>query len=122
MTLKEQFKDCYGSLENGVLKIGNDCMERSWSMTDRLPVVLSVKDQSNGKEWVTQEDNFEWLEWENRPRTNYAFYHRELTRGAMTLLGAEAAADDDFGIGEKHLRVTLHLGFDGVLIDWVHMI
>ena len=122
MTLKEQFKDCYGSLESGVLKIGNDCMERSWSMTDRLPVVLSVKDKSNGKEWVTAEDNFEWLEWENRPRTNYAFYHQELTRGAMTLLGAEAAEDDDLGIGEKHLRVTLHLGFDGVLIDWVHLI
>ena len=113
------FQDCYVHLDESTLTIGNDRMERTWDMTGPRPAVRTMVDKETGRKWLTEKQESQWEEW---PEDTYAFYRAGITEGKMKIIGAEAHPDNDLGIAEDALRITVSLTFDGFQVDWLHVI
>ena len=113
------FQDCYVHLDESTLTIGNDRMERTWDMTGPRPAVRTMVDKETGRKWLTEKQESQWEEW---PEDTYAFYRAGITEGKMIVTGAEAHPDNDLGIAEDALRITVSLTFDGFQVDWLHVI
>ncbi|SDE61437.1 Melibiase [Paenibacillus sp. UNCCL117] len=53
---REPFEDCYWLLQDDVIIVGNTKCERSWLVTDKGLVGLSLRDVENGYEWFTRDN------------------------------------------------------------------
>lgn len=113
------YLDCYASLSDGKLVVGNGAVERCWDMTRPQPVPLRLEDKKAGKQWLTTDDCGEWLTF---PPYAAAFYRRGLTVGGMRVLGMTAQADDDCGVALPHWRVSVRLAFEACEVEWVHIV
>ena len=119
MEQAKTFADCYVRLTDTRLTLGNDALERSWSLEGPQPVAVSLQDKSTGREWLTTALGAEWLE---APPACPAFFLAGATEGPVRVLGMEAAPDEDAGAGAPCLLVTVRLGFDRVDVWWQHRI
>jgi alpha-galactosidase len=52
----ERFEDCYWLLQDDVITVGNSKCERSWHVTDKGLVGLSLRDVENGYEWFIRDN------------------------------------------------------------------
>lgn len=116
---EKQYEDCYVTLTEGKLSIGNRTLERVWDMGRDIPTVESLRNKNTGKQWISISDNQDWLEY---PEEKYAFYKKGITDGARRSLRVHAETDDDCGIGRKALRAVVSLEYDRFLVEWIHLI
>lgn len=119
MEFQKQYLDCYVQYENKILTIGNSCMERTWSLEGRRPQVLTLRNKKTGKQWLAAQPRGQWEAWHTEKD---AFFKQGITVGDMQVLGIDARQDNDLGITEEHLRVTVHLTFGDRKVNWVHLI
>lgn len=119
MTYHNTFLDCYVHFENSILTIGNSRMERSWSLKEKLPQVLTLRNKKTGKQWLAEEPRGQWEAWHVEKD---AFFKQGITTGEMQVLGIDAVCDNDLGIAEEHLKVTVYLTFGERKVDWVHLV
>ncbi|WP_028611593.1 alpha-galactosidase [Paenibacillus harenae] len=113
------FEDCYVLLEGHTLKIGNKTFERTWSVKEDIPTVISLLNKVTNKEWFTVEDTHDWLTNVNQ---KYAFYHSSFIYGERSSLTVEAKLDDDCGIAKEHLRVEVCLAYKDCAVRWIHIV
>lgn len=118
-TYNNQFEDCYVSLEENNLKIGNSSVERTWNIGGDIPTVVSLKNKLSNKEWLTTEETYDWLSYTN---SKYAFYNSSFISGEKLHLEVEANTDDDCGIARKHFRVQVKIEYKDCIIKWIHII
>lgn len=119
MKYANYFEDCYVKLENGILAVGNSLIERCWNVEGDIPLVQSLENKKTGRQWMCLTDNLDWLE---NPAEKYAFYKKGITEGGKKDMTISSEPDDDFGIGRKHLKVTVGLEYDRFLVEWMHMV
>lgn len=93
------YKDCYVKVDKNTLVIGNDWIERRWSVSGDIPISVSLLNKADGTEWLDPDADARGQLHscripgcgEERPRT----------------MEVEFGTDDDFGIGVEHLKVTV---------------
>ncbi len=119
MFFSKEYEDCYINLKDNLLKIGNSRFERVWCMQGGAPSVLSLKNKSTGKEWLSQGDDPGWTTVMKEKST---FWKQGMAAGDAEVLSVTAAIDDDLGTAAKHLRIEVELDFPLTRIKWVHMV
>lgn len=105
--------------EGDELKIGNQRLERVWSLAGNIPTIISLANKVTGKEWLTTEETYDWL-----PgfKEKYAFFHSAFVGTEKLDLTVEADTDDDCGIARKHLRVQVNIAYKDCYVKWIHLI
>ena len=112
------FQDCYVRLTGATLTVGNDLLERAWDMSQELPLAGTLTDKATGKAWLTEEPS----QWEAWPDKRYTFYKAGITEGTMRVTDVRCEEDDDYGIAQKHLLVTVRMAFDAFDVEWIHIL
>jgi hypothetical protein len=118
-TFHYSYEDCYVLLEDHLLKIGNESLERVWDVSEGIPAVVSLRNKKTNKEWFTTEDTFDWLTNTNK---KYAFFHSAFVSEKTSSLTIEAASDDDCGIAREHLRVEVRIEYVKCIVKWIHIV
>lgn len=120
---ENHYKDCYIKLENHILIIGNSLIERTWDVQEDIPTVCSLTHKKTKKQWLCVTDNQDWLE---NPQKKYAFYKKGITdmitAGERKELLVRANTDDDCGIAQKHMRISVTLEYQRFYVEWIHFI
>ncbi len=119
MEYSYSYCDAYAVLDGSRLTVGNSRMERSWDLSGKLPGTGQLTDKKTGKQWLSPGLTGQF---EVKPDRQCVFFRQGITTGGMSVSGAEARTDDDLGIGEKYLELTVHLAFATGRIDWIHRI
>lgn len=119
MGYNQTYKDCYVTLEENSLRIGNESIERAWDVSEGIPTVVSLKNKKTNKEWFTTEDTHDWLTNANK---KHAFYHSSFVGEEKLGLTVEAKTDDDFGIAREHLRIVVRLEYKDCVVSWTHLV
>lgn len=119
MEFQKQFRDCYANFRDGILTIGNDRIERSWILSGKLPQVSTLVNKKTEKQWLAAEPRGQWETW---PDGKAAFFKQGVTTGEMELLSITARLDNDLGVAQESLQVTVHLSFGERKVNWIHII
>ena len=61
MEFLKTYEDCYVSLKENILTVGNNRMERSWDMKGGIPLSLSLKNKNTNKEWFSDKNPNRWM-------------------------------------------------------------
>lgn len=106
----DKFADCYVSLEESVLRIGNAGIARTWELKDGSPAVVSIVDSARDRDWVVE-----------------APYRDSFRRCELPLTGplevAVTADKDDFcGVSAEHLKVTVTLSYSDATLVWTQRV
>lgn len=115
----ERYKDCYARLGKNTLTVGNDLFERVWSWENGVLETISLYSKQPGKEWIAPAPAAEWLD---LPEKFPVFFLEGATEGPVQVTGMEAVPDDDFGVGETCLQVTVSIAYAGCRGQWQHRI
>ncbi len=119
MEFQKRYQDCYVIYQDDTLTIGNDSIERSWILSGKLPQVSTLINKKTGKQWLAAEPRGQWEAWHVEKN---AFFKQGITTGEMKLLGITAQLDNDLGVAQEHLQVTVWLSFGQRKVNWIHII
>ncbi|MFC6226418.1 alpha-galactosidase [Paenibacillus allorhizosphaerae] len=95
----ERYKDCYYSIAESRLTIGNDGIERSWELAGGILYTKSILHKRSSDEWI-------------RPDANLPMFRLPIElSGEQPQVEVTSRLDDDAGIGKEHMIVSLVLTY-----------
>lgn len=113
------YEDCYVLFDENSLIIGNDFIERSWSMKGEIPQGVSMKNKRTNKEWFADKRPNGWI---SIGETAPTFMKLPMVMGKKINCFVETDIDDDFGFAVKYLTVKVIIEYEQVVLKWHHII
>ncbi|MHA6483521.1 alpha-galactosidase [Paenibacillus sp. strain BS8-2] len=94
------WNDCYVHLEDTILRIGNERIERSWSFANGYPVNLSLLDKKNGSEWLHASASSKMPMFQLSSLSDSDHIHSVYVSSQI---------DNDFGVAEPYLQTDIDM-------------
>ena len=115
MEFLKTYEDCYVSLKENILTVGNNRMERSWDMKGGIPLSLSLKNKNTNKEWFSDKNPNRWMS------VDSAVF--DITKSSkMIHCSVETHVDDDLGFAVRHFIVDVVFDYDQAKVKWRHIL
>lgn len=124
MKTNEQYRsheDCYYRLENSVLSIGNYCFERSWSLAEGFPVVVSLYNARSKREWLSIPDVSQDEFWPAFPHRK-AFAKTELIPSDRPSYDISSSVHNDLGRAKECFQIEVRFTTATIELTWVHLL
>ncbi|OGO80599.1 MAG: hypothetical protein A2Y21_03105 [Clostridiales bacterium GWC2_40_7] len=118
MAYDSTFMDCYINMKEGILTIGNSCVERVWNLNSSVPIVMSLKNKLTLKEWIVDSDRAIWPIQEK----GEAFRNTAILPEDKREYEIAVCVDDDLGISERFMKVEVLISCPAMKLKWVHVI